>query len=133
MLLVGNGAGAASDWIVVSVVASDCTDGAGLEKVLSLPRLNSVPPPVVRAVPVTELAPWLGAVSDTGLSSSVVEKVPAMLRPPPPLGGGSGMPMSSFEYLVDWPIDRKPVCCVPNEVTLCVCWPWLALTVPDSG
>lgn len=57
VLLVGAGAGAARDWIVVKVVASDCTEGAGLEKVLSPPRLNSVPPPVVRAVPVSELAP----------------------------------------------------------------------------
>lgn len=71
--------------MVVKVVVSDRTDGAGLEKVLSPPRLDSRPPPMVRLVPVTELAPWLGAVMDRAVSLSV-ETVPAMLRV---AGGGA--------------------------------------------
>ena len=39
--------------MVVNVVVSDRTEGAGLEKVLSPPLLDSNPPPPVRA----ELAP----------------------------------------------------------------------------
>lgn len=118
----------AIDWIVVKVVARDLTEGAGLENVLSPPCRESWPPPIVRAVPVTELAPWLGAVREIGRSPSD-ENVPAILRPP--VVGGT---KSSTEYLVDWPTDWKPVCWVPNDVTLCArCWPWFRLTTPDSG
>ena len=46
----------ATDWIVVKVVVKDRTDGAGLEKVLSPPRLDSTPPAIVRCVPAMELA-----------------------------------------------------------------------------
>lgn len=48
--------------MVVRVVVNDRTDGAGLEKVLSPPLLESMAPPTVRFVPARELAPWLGAV-----------------------------------------------------------------------
>lgn len=41
--------------MVVSVVASDLTDGEGLENVLSPPLLDSCPPLTVLLVPVTEL------------------------------------------------------------------------------
>lgn len=47
----------AIDWIVVRVVVNDRTEGAGLEKVLSPPLLESIAPPTVRLVPATELAP----------------------------------------------------------------------------
>lgn len=80
------------DCIVVKVVVKEPTEGAGLEKVLSPPRLDSTPPPTVRLVPVTELAPWLGALMDRAVSFSV-ERVPAMLLPPV-VGGAK----SSTEY-----------------------------------
>lgn len=71
----------AIDWIVVKVVVKDRTDGAGLEKVLSPPLLDSTPPPTVRLVPAKELAPWLGAVIDRDASWSV-NTVPAKLLLP---------------------------------------------------
>jgi hypothetical protein len=85
----------ANDWIVVSVVASDLTDGAGLEKVLSPPLLESMPPPRVRFVPARELAPWLVAMRDCEPSLSV-QAVPATLLAPL-VGGG----MLSIEVRVD--------------------------------
>lgn len=56
------------DWIVVKVVVNDRTDGAGLEKVLSPPRLESRAPPTVRFVPASELAPWLAAAMERDAS-----------------------------------------------------------------
>lgn len=97
MLLVLLGAGCGFtvplgpiDWIVVNVVAKDWTEGAGLENVLSPPRRDSSPPPMVRLVPAKELAPWLGAMMDLGPSSSV-EIVPAVLLAPA-VGGASSSP-----------------------------------------
>jgi hypothetical protein len=65
--------------MVVNVVVKDLTEGAGLEKVLSPPLRESTPPPTVRLVPATELAPWLGAVVEPSCS---VDTVPATLLPP---------------------------------------------------
>lgn len=45
------------DCIVVSVVVSERTDGAGDEKVLSPPRRESSPPPAVLLVPARDEAP----------------------------------------------------------------------------
>jgi hypothetical protein len=66
--------------MVVRVVVSDRTDGAGLEKVLSPPLLDSTPPPTVRLVPARELAPWLGAIERE--PSWSVKTVPARLLLP---------------------------------------------------
>lgn len=84
------------DWIVVKVVVKDRTDGAGLENVLSPPLLESTPPPMVRLVPATELALWLGAISEREASWSV-KTVPAQLLLP--IVGG---PWSSRDVRVDW-------------------------------
>ena len=81
----------AMDWIVVRVVVSDRTEGAGLENVLSPPRRESIPPPIVRLVPATELVPWLsGAMVEPSFS---VENVPATLLP-------AGLPFCSAVWLV---------------------------------
>jgi hypothetical protein len=60
----------ATDWIVVRVVVRERTEGAGEEKVLSPPRRESCAP-IVRAVPVTEEAPWDRAAMDREVSWSV--------------------------------------------------------------
>jgi len=41
----------AAECMVVSVVVSDRTEGAGEEKVLSAPRAELTPPPIVALVP----------------------------------------------------------------------------------
>lgn len=66
--------------MVVKVVVRDRTEGAGLEKVLSPPLLESCPPPIVRLVPVTESVPWLSGASVE--PSCSVDTVPATLRSP---------------------------------------------------
>lgn len=68
------------DWMVVNVVASERTEGAGEEKVLSPPLGNSVPPFTVRLVPVMDEAPCEAAV-DLEVSFSV-DMVGAMDLPP---------------------------------------------------
>lgn len=68
---------------MVNVVASDLTDGDGLENVLSPPLLDSCPPLTVLLVPVTELGAWLGAIMDRGgLASVSVDMVIVRLLPP---------------------------------------------------
>ena len=59
------------DWIVVSVVVRDRTEGAGDEKVLSPPLRESRPPVAVRLVPATEEAMWDGALMEWPPSWSV--------------------------------------------------------------
>lgn len=49
------------DWIVVSVVVRDRTEGAGDENVLSPPLRDSNAPLAVRLVPATDEAIWDGA------------------------------------------------------------------------
>jgi hypothetical protein len=79
------------DWMVVKVVASERTEGAGDEKVLSPPRRNSFPILAVRLVPVTDEAPCEGAV-DLAVSFSV-DMVGAIDRPPA-VGGARRSPSS---------------------------------------
>lgn len=76
-------------------MVKDRTEGAGLENVLSPPRLESIPPPTVRLVPANELAPWLGAMIECVPSWSV-ETVPAMLLPPA-VGGAASSVESRLE------------------------------------
>lgn len=59
------------DWIVVSVVVRERTDGAGEEKVLSPPLRESKPPFAVRLVPVTDDAMCDGAFMERPPSWSV--------------------------------------------------------------
>lgn len=56
------------DCMVVSVVVSDRTEGAGEENVLSPPRRESTPPLAVRLVPATDEAPWDGAAIECAIS-----------------------------------------------------------------
>lgn len=72
----------AIDWIVVSVVVRERTEGAGEEKVLSAPLRDSSPPLAVRLVPATDDAPWDGAVIDRAISWSVETVGAADLAPP---------------------------------------------------
>jgi hypothetical protein len=84
------------DWMVVKVVASERTDGAGDEKVLSPPLRNSVPPFAVRLVPVMDEAPCDAAV-DLGVSLSV-DMVGAMDLPPAVAGARRSSPS-----IDEWP------------------------------
>lgn len=68
---------------MVNVVASDLTDGDGLENVLSPPLLDSWPPLTVLLVPVTEL----GAMMDRGGSASVSVDMVIVRLLPPEVGG----------------------------------------------
>lgn len=76
----------AIDCMVVRVVVSERTEGAGDEKVLSPPLRESIPQPAVRLVPASDDAPCEGAVIEREVSWSV-EMVGAMDRPPA-VGGG---------------------------------------------
>lgn len=88
-------AAGAMDWMVVKVVASERTDGAGDENVLSPPRRDSMPPLTVLLVPATEDAPCDTAVTDRDVSWSV-EIVGAMDR-----DGGGDRPSSTTDDLLD--------------------------------
>ena len=92
----------AIDWIVVRVVARERTEGAGDEKVLSLPRRNSTPPFAVRLVPAMEEAPCDGAV-DLDVSFSV-DMVGAMDLPP--AVGGARRSSSSIDERRESPRAR---------------------------
>lgn len=81
----------AMDWIVVRVVVSERTDGAGDEKVLSPPRRDSMPPFAVLLVPAREEAPCDAAATDRDVSCSV-DIVGAMDREV-----GGDRPLSSIE------------------------------------
>lgn len=78
------------------MVVNDRTDGAGLEKVLSSPRLESTPPPAVRLVPANELAPRLGALMERDPSRSVDTVPTRLLRPM------VGVAWSSLDMRDDW-------------------------------
>jgi hypothetical protein len=73
--------------MVVNVVASDLTDGEGLENILSPPLLDSCPPLTVLLVPVTELGARLGAMMDRGRSASVSVDMVVVKLLPPEVGG----------------------------------------------
>lgn len=77
----------ARDCIVVSVVVSERTEGAGEEKVLSPPRRDSRPPFAVRLVPASDDAPCDTATDREVYVSWSVETVGAIDRPPV-VGGG---------------------------------------------
>lgn len=83
--------------IVVSVVVSDLTDGAGEEKVLSPP----LRPLAVRLVPASDDSPWEGASIERTVSCSV-ETVGAIERPPV-VGGGR----SSLDDLTESDLPRE--------------------------
>ena len=96
----------ASDCIVVRVVVSERTDGAGDEKVLSPPRRDSKPPFAVRLVPARDDAPCDTAVMDREVYVSwSVETVGAIDRPPV-VGGGRPS------------VDSRGDSLLPREVTL---------------
>lgn len=113
---------------MVNVVASDLTDGEGLENVLSPPLLDSCPPPTVLLVPVTVLGARLGAMTDRGASDSVSVEMVVVKLLPPAVGGT----YPSAEKRAGWSsVERlQSVRPVANEYEL---WPlgWSLLTCPD--
>lgn len=65
-------AGGAAECIVVRVVVKDRTDGAGDENVLSGPRPELSPPPIVADVPAADEAACEGAASECAISVDMV-------------------------------------------------------------
>jgi len=83
---VGAAAGAA-ECIVVRVVVSDRTEGAGEENVLSFPRPELTPPPTVALVASPDDGACEGAASECGWSCSVDMVAASDLLPI--VGGGN--------------------------------------------
>jgi hypothetical protein len=118
----------ASDWIVVSVVVSDRTDGAGDEKVLSPPRRESTPPPAVRLVPVSDDAPCDRAVMDCDVSWSVdtvgaTDRAPAVGGGPPSIDDRTDRPDSEVAL---------PLGPVEKDCVLPLCGAVAAASVADA-
>ena len=67
--------GAAAECIVVKVVVSDLTDGAGEENVLSAPRPELTPQPAVAVVPSPDEAACEGAASECATSVDIVAAI----------------------------------------------------------
>jgi hypothetical protein len=86
VLFCAGAVGAAAEWIVVRVVVRDRTEGAGDENVLSAPRPELTPHPIVAFVPWPDDGACEGAASECATSGSV--DIVAAVDLLPIVGGG---------------------------------------------
>ena len=87
--------GAAAEWIVVRVVDSDLTDGAGDENVLSGPCPELTPHPIVALVPAPDEVACDGAASECAMSVDTVAAVDLF-----PMVGGLPSPDDRIDRLL---------------------------------
>jgi len=132
VFVVAEVAGAAAECIVVRVVASDRTDGAGEENVLSAPRPELTPQPAV-VVASPEDAPWEGAASECATSVDIVAAVDLL----PIVGGGCPSSDRLTDCLSRWSDEVLkvfvPVGTVENDWWPLVGAAEVPFTRPDSG
>jgi hypothetical protein len=100
-VLLGVGAACGADeWIVVSVVVKDRTEGAGEENVLSWPLPELIPQPIVVFVSLPDDGAWDGAASEWATSGSV--DIVAAIDLLPMVGG-----IPSSEERIDRPLRSR--------------------------